>query len=173
MGELEGFRVVLKVIYVATIAVMVVFGGVFGFYVGAIGFRDPTPGTFVGALVGGVLGWLFASLVVGIGSTLLSINDHLAAIRKTAGVQDLKVDPYAAPAAAAPAPPPPSAQTPSEWRTALETLPVGKSVLIDGLVVWKMRRRDGQIVFSGEKDFASVDEVMRHYGLDEGARAAR
>jgi hypothetical protein len=54
---------------------------------------------------------------------------------------------------------------PLSWRERLDRLAPDQSVTIGDRVVWKLKSWDGRVYFSGERTFASVDDVMAHYKL--------
>jgi hypothetical protein len=82
MGSLFGFRFALGLIAVTVMILAAALGGAVGYVGGAYWYSDPVGGAIAGGLVGAIVGWIFAAFATGIGQALLSINDHLAAIRK-------------------------------------------------------------------------------------------
>ena len=162
MGEVVGFRIVLKFLLFVSIAFWALVGGLVGASTVAFGVRDPGVAAVFFAIVGGAIGWLIGSFLHGIGYTLLSINDHLAAMRNVSGAGNLD-NRQRGGGERQPSVPSPTSQ---EWRDKLEKLPAGQSIDINGLTVFKIRKPNGEFYFAGEKDFASVDDVMRHYQLE-------
>lgn len=82
MGSLFGFRLALSLIYAAILVLAVASGAALGYAGGQHWYNDPIGGLIAGSLIAGIVGWIVAAFATGIGQTLLSINDHLAAIRK-------------------------------------------------------------------------------------------
>ena len=49
------------------------------------------------------------------------------------------------------------------WREKLDILRADESIVINGLVVWKLQAKDGRVYYAGEREFSSVEEVLSHY----------
>ena len=83
------FKAVLGIITIATVLAWAAIGYAMGQLVdGFSGGRGS--GAVIGLLIGGGLGYVIGAYVHGIAYTLLSINDHLAAIRKTTSPEAAK-----------------------------------------------------------------------------------
>lgn len=82
MGEITGFRGALGLIYFLTVFAFAVVWGSLGAVITLFSQREAVTGFVMGGVLGGVVGWLVGAYLTGVGHTLLSINDHLAALRK-------------------------------------------------------------------------------------------
>ena len=51
------------------------------------------------------------------------------------------------------------------WREALEKLPVDKYLVINGFNVWKLGGPGGRVYFSGDRTYASIDELLKSYNI--------
>lgn len=82
MGQIAGFRGVLGLIYFLTVVAFILVWGTLGGVITLFYYREAIGGFLLGGLIGLVVGWLVGAYLTGVGHTLLSINDHLAALRK-------------------------------------------------------------------------------------------
>jgi hypothetical protein len=176
-AQVTGFRLALGFILIASVAGGAVSGGVSG-AVTAFALGNPiATGAIFGAIMGGVIGWVAGSYAHGIGYTLLSINDHLESMATKLRADAPTMPPDAttktiveetilastgSPAVASGSL---VAEPQLSWRERFEKLPVDQSLEVKGLVVWKIKDKSGNVYYSGDKTYKTLDEVLKSYGV--------